>query len=146
MSDNSQQNTPSKSFWVIGYAALAWNIIGIITFLTTVTISSEALDLMPIEERNLYTEVPLAITIAYAIAVFGGTLGCVMLLLRKSLAVVVFIVSLVAIVIQMGYTLLFSSVIEVQGMPALALPLTIIIVAACLVWYAKSVEKDGWYK
>jgi len=142
---NESDKTPSKSFWFIAYGALIWNIIGIITFMMTVTISPEALELMPIEERNLYTEIPLAITVAYAIAVFGGTLACALLLLRKSIGVSAFVLSFVAIIVQMGYTLLFSSVIEVQGLPALALPFSIIIVAACLVWYSMAVGKRGWY-
>lgn len=141
-----QPATPSKSFWVISYAALIWNLIGVATFIMTVMISDEALAAMSAAERAIYTEVPMLVTAAYGIAVLGGTLGCVLLLLRNSLALTTFIVSLIAICIQMGYSILFSPVLEVQGATALALPLLITLIAADLVWYSHRVGKKGWYK
>ena len=78
MSDKEIRDIPKRSFWVISGIALIWNMIGIATYLMTVTISIESLELMPIDERTLYTEVPLLVTSAYAIAVFGGTLACIL--------------------------------------------------------------------
>jgi hypothetical protein len=144
MSDKEIRDIPKRSFWVISGIALIWNMIGIATYLMTVTISIESLELMPIDERTLYTEVPLLVTSAYAIAVFGGTLACILLLLRKSLSVAVFILSLIAIIIQMGHALLISSLLEVQGLSASALPILLITIAAYLVWYSDSVRKKGW--
>lgn len=144
MPNKENRNTPNRSFWLIGYTALAWNIIGIVTYLLTITISAEALALMSIEERALYTEVPLIISVAYAVAVFGGTLACILLLLKKPLSVTVFVVSLVAIVIQMGHTLFISSLLEIQGVSALVIPLSVITVAIYLAWYSNSVRRKGW--
>jgi len=146
MSEEEENTAPNKAFWAIGYTALVWNIIGIVSYLMTVTLSPEALDLMPLEERALYTEVPLLINGAYAIAVFGSTIACLLLLLRRSLSVVAFMVSLVAIIIQMGYGIFFSPLLEVQGPSALALPLSVVAVAAFLTWYAISVKQRAWYK
>ena len=138
-------DTPAvnRSFWIIGGIALVWNLMGVAAYLMDVTMSPEALEALPEAERALRDEFPSWITSAYAIAVFGGLLGCVLLLMRKALAVPVFIVSLIAILIQMGYSLFMSSVLEVRGATAAIFPLIVVAVGIYLVWYASSAKKKG---
>ncbi len=99
---------------------------------------------MPEAERALYTDIPVWATSAYAIAVFGGTLGSIFLLMRKAWAIPAFIVSLVAIVVQMGHAFFMTAMLEVQGASAAVLPLLIVAVAIFLVWYARYAKKKGW--
>ena len=82
--------------------ALAWNLIGVMSYLMNVTAGPEALAGLSEAERSLYTDIPAWATAAFAIAVFGGALGSIALLARKAWAAPVFLVSLVAIVVQMG--------------------------------------------
>jgi len=137
------QSTVSRSFWIIGVVALLWNLIGVASYIMNVTMSEEALAAMPEAEQALYTSVPTLVTSAFAIAVFAGLLGCVLLLMRKSLAYPVFIISLVAIVIQAGYNLFISSALEVLGATAAILPVLIVTVAAYLVWFTSNAKKKG---
>ncbi len=44
----------------------------------------------------------------------------------------------------MGYALLLSPLLEVQGMAASILPLSIIIVGALLIWFSIHVKSKGW--
>ena len=137
------QSTVSRSFWIIGGLALLWNLIGVASYIMNVTMSEEALAAMPEAEQALYTSVPTLVTSAFAIAVFAGLLGCVLLLMRKSLAYPLFIVSLVAIVIQAGYNLFLSSALEVLGATAAILPILIVTVAVYLVWFSSNAKKKG---
>ena len=137
------QSTVSRSFWIIGGLALLWNLIGVASYIMNVTMSEEALAALPEAEQALYTSVPTLVTSAFAIAVFAGLLGCVLLLMRKSLAYPVFIISLVAIVIQAGYNLFLSSALEVLGATAAILPILIVTVAAYLVWFSSNAKKKG---
>ena len=137
------QSTVSRSFWIIGVLALLWNLIGVASYIMNVTMSEEALAAMPEAEQALYTSVPTLVTSAFAIAVFAGLLGCVLLLMRKSLAYPVFLLSLVAIVIQAGYNLFISSALEVLGATAAILPILIVTVAAYLVWFSSNAKKKG---
>ena len=137
------QSTVSRSFWIIGVLALLWNLIGVASYIMNVTMSEEALAAMPEAEQALYTSVPTLVTSAFAIAVFAGLLGCVLLLMRKSLAYPVFLLSLVAIVIQAGYNLFISSALEVLGATAAILPVLIVTVAAYLVWFSSNAKKKG---
>jgi uncharacterized membrane protein YvlD (DUF360 family) len=72
--------------------------------------------------------------------VFGGALGGILLLLRKSAAYYVFIASLVgAVAAQIPF-------LGMAGFPIEALVggLMQLVVGAFLVWYAKQAENKGW--
>lgn len=137
---------PGRGFWIISVVALVWNLLGIMSYVMQVSMTPEQLAEMQDAERLLYSGIPAWVTGAYAIGVFGGTLGSIALLLRKAWAVPVFIVSLVAIVVQMGHALLMTDAVEVLGPTAAIMPLVITAVAAFLVWYALSARKKGWLR
>ena len=61
----------------------------------------------------------------------------------KALAVPVFVVSLVAILVQMGHAFFLSAMLEVQGATAAVLPLLIIVIAIYLVWFSNEAKKKG---
>lgn len=133
-----------RIFWILGYLGLVWNIIGVVTFFMTTTASEATLAAMSADQRAFYTEIPLLITWMYALAVSSGALACVLLLMRKAIAVPVFIVSLISITFQMGYSVFFSSLILVQGNTAAILPVLIVIVGTLLVWFSLFEKSKGW--
>ena len=135
---------PATSFWIIGIVALLWNIIGIMAFSMEVLMTPEALDALPAAERELYESSPLWLYFVYGVAVFGGTLGCVLLLMKKATANRVFVVSLIAILIQMLYSIFFTKSLDVYGLTALIMPVLVIAIAIFLVWYTKNAEAKGW--
>ena len=138
------ESKPTRSFRIVSILALVWNALGVVTYLMSVTMSAETLAAMPEAERALYTDIPVWVTAAYAIAVFGGTIASIALLMRKAWAVPVFVISLVAIIAQMSHALFMSALIEVQGAGAAVLPVLIVVIAAFLVWYSMSAKKKGW--
>ena len=70
------------SFWVIGAVALIWNVLGSINYI--VQMNADSLSAYRELERAIIEGRPAWATGAFAIAVFGGALGSVLLLLRKS--------------------------------------------------------------
>ncbi|MEL7491192.1 MAG: hypothetical protein AAGJ73_10770 [Pseudomonadota bacterium] len=143
MSDQTLIKLPTW-FWIVAVAALLWNLLGVMAFVGQVTLTPEALAKMEPGERALYENVPVWATIAFALAVFGGALGCVLLLLRKGLASTVFLISLIGIVVQMGYNFLLSGSLAVYGPGALAMPVMILIIGAGLLLFSKHAAKVGW--
>ena len=93
-------NKPTPTFWIIGIAALIWNIMGVSAYLGQAYMTDEILNALPEADQLYYTNIPAWVTAAFAIAVFAGTIGCLVLLLRKSWAIILFILSLVAVLIQ----------------------------------------------
>lgn len=144
MSQSTYRTTPTRGFWIISGLALLWNLIGIASYLMTVTMSDEALAALPEAERAFYTGMPVWVTAAYAIAVFGGTLASVALLMRTAWAVPLFLVSLMAILLQMGHAFFGTALIEVQGAAAAVLPLLVVVIAAYLAWFSRAAQRRGW--
>lgn len=145
MKDALPPSTP-KSFWIISGIALAWNLMGVAAYLMHVMLTPEDFAKMSEAQRALYTTAPSWVTGAYAIAVFGGTLGSVGLLLRKTWATPVFVVSLVGILAQMGYSLLVQDTIEVMGPGIVVMPLVIIAIGIYLIWFSRNAAKAGHLK
>ena len=105
--------------------------------------TAEDLAALPLEEQGLYDNVPAWVTAAFALAVFGGALGCILLLLRKKLATFVFVISLASILVQMTYNIFISKAMEVYGPGSVIMPIMVIIIGAFLVWYSKKMQGQG---
>jgi len=141
MSDSS--NKPEISFWIIGIIALIWNILGVVAYLMQAYMTEEELLALPLEEQALYSDIPAWVTAAFALAVFGGLLGCLLLLLRKKLATFVFIISLIGIIVQMIYNVFMSKAAEVYGPGNMIMPLMVIVIGTFLIWYSKRMQVQG---
>lgn len=135
---------PTVSFWIISVLALLWNIMGVMAYIMHVTMTPETLQALPAEEQVLYTNVPVWATAAFAIAVWGSTLGCILLLIRKKLATPVFMISFAAILVQMVHQLFISKSIEVYGPGGAVMPVMIILAGAFLIWYSRKATAKGW--
>ena len=141
------ENTSSKAaiwFKVVVILLFIWNLMGIWSFYMHVFISEEALAALPENERALYGQYPLWTEIAFAIAVIGGTLGTLGLLLLRKWAKPILILSLIAIVIQMTHSLFLTDSIEVYGAMTYLMPVLVILIAIFLVWLAKLADKKEW--
>lgn len=141
MSDSKKK--PEIAFWIIGIIALIWNLMGVAAYLMQAYMTEEDLLALPVEEQSLYADIPAWVTAAYALAVFGGALGCILLLLRKKLATFVFIISFVSIVAQMSYNIFMTRAAEVYGPGGLIMPIMVILIGAFLIWYSKKKEAEG---
>lgn len=141
--NESMQSAPRRKFLMTGMLALMWNLIGVMTYLMEVMMTPETLAELPPAEAALRTDIPVWVTSAYAIAVFGGTLACVGLLLRKAWAVPLFAVSLLAILGQMGHALLLTEMLAVLGPTSAIVPIMIIAIAVVLLWYSVVVKQNG---
>jgi hypothetical protein len=140
----AQSSAPAtRGFWIVSGIFLVWNLMGVMAFVMQVTMSQEALAALPEAQRNLYTGIPAWATAAYAVAVFGGTLGCVFLLLRKAWAVPVLILSLAGVVVQMFHAFFLTPALEVLGAGSLAMPILITAGAVFLIWYASRAKAGG---
>lgn len=143
--ENKKTVTP-KWFWAIAVFSLLWNLMGVSSFLMQISMTEEALNALPVAERELYSSYPLWTYIAFAIAVFGGMIGSVGLLMKKKWAKPTFIISLVAIIPQMIQNLFFTNAREVYGPGTEVMPILIIVFGGFLVWFSTLAINKGWLK
>jgi hypothetical protein len=122
-------------FWPAVLLGLVWNIFGISQFLSKVqqTVGSLMGGGLTLQQAELYAALPFWMDAAFAIGVFGGTLGCILLLLRSQSAITVLALSLVA------YLVLFvgdvaRGVFAAFGPPQVAVLTAVVAVAAGLLW------------
>jgi len=131
------------SFWAIGAVALVWNVMGVINFFAQM--NADALASFPESHRAIVVGRPAWATGAFAIAVFGGALGCLLLLLRKPAAYYLFIASLLGVIVQLIHTLgIARSTINFSPFDISMIILMPLVVAAFLIWYSKRAESKGW--
>lgn len=143
MNEKTIKQAP-RWFTVVAALALVWNLLGVMAYIMQVTMSPEALAALPQEQQQLYENTPTWATAAFAIAVNGGALGCVLLLLRKNLAGIFLSLSLAGVLVQMFHAFFMTNSIEVLGPAGLVMPIMVLIFAIYLVFLAVKAKTNLW--
>lgn len=137
------QRTPWH-LWVVGVVAVLWNAVGAMDYIMTQTRNEAYMVQFSPEQLEFFYGFPTWVVAAWAIAVWGGVLGAVLLLLKKRLAVTVFLASLIAMVMTSFHNYILSNGLEVVGeVGILAFTALIFLVAVALYLYARSMHKRG---
>ena len=143
MQEHTQSNKMPVSFWIISSLGLLWNLYGVYQYIGTLRSTPESLQAMGMtaEQAQLYSSLPVWMTLAFAIGVFGGVAGCVALLLRRRVATPIFAVSLA------GYIVLYigditEGVFAALGMSQVIVLTVVVIIAAGLLWFSKAISKN----
>jgi hypothetical protein len=137
MIENST-NKPPVWFWIVSVVALIWNGLGVDGYLGQAYDTERYRNSFSPEELEIAANLPSWTMGAFAIAVFAGVIGAIALLLRKKLATTFWIISLIAVILQMGYTLINGYVIN------MAMTIMIIVFAIFLVWFSKHSKSKEW--
>ena len=143
MSDEIETTLPN-SFWVYSGGAFAWNLIGLFAFYTYVTTPLTGNPAFTAAQQEFLASTPAWATGAYGVAVITGVLGSLSLLMRKRWAVPLFIISLVAVIIQDIHGFVISNAIEVWGTGAMVMPTVVLIVGIALIFYSRTANAKGW--
>ena len=133
---------PTPLYWLISIVALFWNFMGIIAYLGQAYISDDALKMLPEENQLYFSNVPAWVTAAFAVAVFGGFLGAIGLIIRKKWAYFLFVISFLALVAQHVYNFFIQNYIEMTG-SQMILPIVTFIVALFLIYFSKQNSQQG---
>ena len=137
-------NKPPVWFWILCGLALLWNLGGVSGFVMQVTMTPEAMTELTDAQRALMLALPTWMTVAFGVAVFGGVLGCFLLLLRKSIAIWFFIISFIAVLAQQCYWWILSGVGKSLGGFDLVMTIMIPIIAVLLIWFTRTAQNNNW--
>ena len=131
------------SFWVIAVVALIWNLLGVMNFVGQ--LDAETVASMPQSHQALIVDRPAWATAAFGVAVFAGVVGCILLLMKKSIAYRVFIVSLIGVVAQLIPSIRIASSTTTFSVFEMVLAFLMpVVVAVFLIWYSKYTAAKGW--
>ena len=143
MSEISNNKAP-KWFMIVAGVLLVWNLLGVMAYIMQVTMSPDALAALPEAQRELYENTPAWATAAFAVAVNGGALGCLLLLLKRSLAGFFLQLSLAGVLVQMFHSFFMSKSFEVFGPGGMVMPVMVIVIAIYLVILAAKAKTNRW--
>lgn len=136
MSSNSRTLFHSRAplwFLAASVGGIAWNVLGAVQFAGSVAATEDSLIAsgLTADQAAVMTGYPGWMTLAFALGVFGGLAGSVLLLLRLRIAQPVLSVSLVAYVaLWIGDAV--HGVFAAMGMPQIVILTTVVAIAAAL--------------
>ena len=102
MSEGASAARTPVHLWVVGVLGVLWNAYGCFDYLMKQT-SASYLAALPPEQSTMLTQMPWWANVVWAIGVWAGLLGCILLLLRSRWAAHVFRLSLLGAAVGTAY-------------------------------------------
>ena len=131
-------NKPPIWFWIVSVIALIWNGLGVDGYLGQAYNTERHRSSFTPEQLEVAANAPSWIMGAFAIAVFAAVLGAIFLLLRKKIATTFWMISLIAVILQMGYALITGEAASI------VMVLMIIVFAFAFLWFSRLSASKGW--
>jgi hypothetical protein len=143
MATTAQARTPVH-LWIFGVLSLLWNCFGCYDYLMTNLKNQAYLAQFTADQLAYFDSLPAWLTAFWALGVWGGLAGSILLLIRSRYAVWLFALSVIGAVVGLGYQMFMTQ------MPASLkegfmgyMPWVIILIAIALFLYARAMEKKG---
>jgi len=146
MSEAQRTKTPGtpSHLWLVGILGLLWSLMGVVSFMLAEMNVEAVMSRYPQQQRDYFTSFPLWAVAFWAIGVFGGVIGCLLLLLKKRLAFPVLLASLIgAIVSNLGGLFLLGGMKVMQETGGLGFTAVPIVLGVLLASYARAMSKKG---
>jgi len=140
----TQENISPKWFFTVSIIALIWNLMGLMAFVAHMLMTPEAISQLPAAQQALYKDIPLWATIAFALAVICGSLGCLALTLKKTIAKILLIISLVAVFVQNFHSFVINDSMTVMGTTSIIMPLVVIMIGIALIALSNKAINENW--
>ena len=128
--------------WVVGALALLWNGYGGYDYVMTQTNNAAYLAQFTAEQRAYFDSYPMWMEAVWAVGVWGGVLGAVLLLLRMKWAFHAFLASLVAFAVSVVYGQT-SGGAAVMGTTGVVFSAVIFLLGLGFVMYSRMMTRKG---
>jgi hypothetical protein len=132
-------------YWAVAAAALLWNQMGCVMFGIEMFAQETAMESMTQEQKAWVRSIPRWIYVVYGVAVSSGVAGSIGLFMRKNWSIAMFAVCLVAVSVQMIFTMILGGGLQVMGRSGLIMPALVIGIAAILLWFSWFAKNRGWF-
>ncbi len=130
--------------WIVGILALLWSAFGCYDYWMTETANAAYLSKMPADMISYMNGLPKWTIGMWALGVWGGLLGSILLLARSRFALWAYALSFIGAVFGLGYQMFMTkqpASMTAGGMAVI--PWVIILICAFLLWYSWNAEKKG---
>ena len=137
-------NKTPLCFKVVAVLALLWNLMGCWAFASDLRLTPDDIAKLSQAQQALYNARASWAVAATIVALIGGALGCVGLLLGKKWAFPVFIVSLIGLLVQDYGLFVVAGGATLAGPVALVLQSTVLLIAIGLIVLSRKGIARGW--
>ena len=143
MTDTVKMTTSTPwHLWAVGLIGLLWNGYGGYDYVMTQTNNAAYLAQFTPEQRAYFDSFPMWMEAIWAIGVWGGVLGSVLLLLRSKWAFHAFLASLVAFAVSVVYGQT-SGGAAVMGTTGMVFSAAIFLLGLGFVMYSRMMTRKG---
>jgi hypothetical protein len=144
MGDEAMENRTPVHLWIVAILATIWNAFGCFDYLMTQTRSEWYLAHFTDPQRVYFESFPLWMEAMWALGVWGGLAGSLLLLARSRYAVAAFAISLAGLAASTLYQyVLISPPEEMKSGAMVGMNLAIWAIAIGLLVYAMRMRRRG---
>lgn len=129
--------------WVVGVFAVLWDAMGAYDYLMTQTQNESYMAAFTPEQLEFFYGFPTWLVFFWAIAVWGGLLASVLLVMRKRLAVNLFLVSFLCMCVTAAHNYFIANGIEIMGTLGAIFSVLIFVFALGFWLYARAMARQG---
>ena len=133
----------ARWFMPAAIASLLFMLLGCASYLMQVTIDPATL---AADQRAIMEAAPTWMYAAFAVAVWVGLAGAVLLVMRRKLAEPLLLVSLLAVLVQFSAYFIDPELREAMPSDGLLIPIVIVALTWTIYWFARHSRMRGWLK
>ena len=142
--DDQYSPRPIAGWFIVGaVASLLFMGLGCVMYLMHVLADPNAL---PLDERAAYLAEPVWVTSAYAVAVWVGLAGTILLVMKNKLAEAALGVSLVAELVWLAGLLVVTPLRNAMSANDLIIALIVTALTWTIFWFARHSRQRGWLR
>lgn len=142
MSEAQARKTPLH-LWIVGILALLWSLMGAVDYLMTQTNNETYMGQFTPEQLEFFNSFPSWLVAFWALAVWGGVLGAVLLLLRKRHALPVYVIAFLCMVVTMIRDYGFAGAADIVGGAGIVFAVIVFVVMLGLILYTRHMIRKG---
>lgn len=143
LTDLQASAEPPGWFRLLAVLAIMWEALGCFMYVSQVSVDPSTL---PLDQRALWDATPAWSIGAYAVAVWVGLVGSILLLLRRRISVPLLLVSLLAVAVQFSALILVPDLSGNISSDMLLLPVVIFIACYGIFQLALLAKKREWLR
>src|SRR5713226_10057533 len=113
-------------YWAVAALALLWNLLGCTFFAVELFAQEAMMESMTEDQKQWARSTPGWIYFVFGLAVSTGVAGSIGLFMRKGWTIAMFAIGLVAVIVQMGYTMIIAGGLQVMGPSGAVMPSLVI--------------------
>ena len=143
MNEDYSRRPLARWYWLGAIASVLFMAFGCASYVWHVTLDPAAL---PVDQRAMMEALPSWMTAAFAVAVWAGLAGAVMLLMRRKIAQPLLLISLIAVLVQFSGYFIDPELRQAMSTDAYVLPIIIVLLTWTIFWFARHSRQRGWLK